>query len=60
MSFIDVASSNHWPRCTGSTANRILRQPRNPDAKKIRLVRGIGVVLLVVAIIYLGIKLAAA
>ena len=61
MSFIDVAI----PAIIGFVA---LLRPQivfygsraTPDEKKIRLVRGIGVVLLVVAIIYLGIKLAAA
>ena len=61
MSFIDVAI----PAIIGFVA---LLRPQivfygsraTPDEKKIRLVRGIGVVLLVVTIIYLGIKLAAA
>ena len=61
MSFIDVAI----PAIIGFIA---LVRPQivfygsraTPDEKKIRLIRGIGVVLLVVAIIYLGIKLAAA
>ena len=61
MSFIDVAI----PAIIGFVA---LLRPQivfygsraTPDEKKICLVRGIGVVLLVVAIIYLGIKLAAA
>ncbi len=61
MSFVDVAI----PAIIGFVA---LFRPQivfygsraTPDEKKIRLVRGIGVVLLVVAIIYLGIKLAAA
>ena len=61
MSFIDVAI----PAIIGFAA---LVRPQivfygsraTPDEKKVRLVRGIGVVLLVVAIIFLGIKLAAA
>ena len=57
MSFIDVAI----PAIIGLAA---LVRPQivfygsraTPDEKKIRLVRGIGAILLVVAIIYLGIK----
>jgi hypothetical protein len=61
MSFIDVAIpaiiglvALVWPQAMfyGSRAT--------PDDKKIRVIRGVGVVLLVVAVIYLGIKLAAA
>jgi hypothetical protein len=60
MSYIDVAIpaiigvvALVWPQAMfyGSRAT--------PDEKKIRLIRGAGMVLLVVAIIYLGIKLAA-
>lgn len=61
MSFIDVAI----PAIIGSVA---LIWPRvmfygsraTPDDKRIRLIRGGGGLLLVAAIIYLGIKLAAA
>ena len=61
MSFIDVAI----PAIIGLAA---LVRPQivfygsraTPDEKKSHLVRSIGAVLLVVAIIYLGIKLAAA
>ena len=61
MSYIDVAI----PAIIGFVA---LVRPQiafygsrvTPDEKKIRLIRGIGAVLLVVAIIYLGIKLATA
>jgi hypothetical protein len=61
MSFIDVAIPAivgfvllAWPNLVfyGSRATA--------DDKKIRFIRGIGAVLLVVAIIYLGIRLAAA
>jgi hypothetical protein len=61
MSFIDVAIpaiigfvALAWPRAMfyGSRAA--------PDEKKIRLIRGGGVVLLVVAAIYLVVKLASA
>jgi len=61
MSFIDVAIpaiiglvALVWPHAMfyGSRAT--------PDDKKIRLIRGGGAVLLVAAVIYLGIKLAAA
>ena len=60
MSFIDVAIPAIagfvllvWPNVVfyGSRAT--------PDEKKIRLIRGIGAALLAVAIIYLGIRLAA-
>jgi hypothetical protein len=61
MSFIDVAI----PGIIGLVA---LVRPQimfygsraAPDEKKIRFIRGVGVVLLAAAIIYLGIKLAAA
>lgn len=61
MSFIDVAIpaiigvvALVWPQAVfyGSRAS--------PDDKKIRLIRGVGALLLVVAAVYLGIKLAAA
>jgi hypothetical protein len=61
MSFIDVAIpaviglvALVWPNAmfAGSSAT--------PDAKKIRLIRGVGVALLVAAAIYLVVKLAAA
>jgi hypothetical protein len=59
MSYIDVAIpaiidfvALAWPKVlfSGSTAT--------PDAKKIRLIRGAGVALLVAAAIYLFVKLA--
>lgn len=61
MSFIDVAIpaviglvALVWPQAVfyGSRAS--------PDDKKLRLIRGIGLALLVVAAIYLVVKLAAA
>jgi hypothetical protein len=61
MSYIDVAI----PAIMGVVALvrpqvAFYRSRATPDEKKLRLVRGIGVVLLVVAVVYLGIKLAAA
>jgi hypothetical protein len=61
MSYVDVAI----PAIIGLVA---LVRPQlmfygsraTPDEKKIRILRGVGVALLVVAMVYLGIKLAAA